>query len=102
MSDTTKKKVLFVYYEMMVGGSTTSLLSLLNEFDYDKYDVDLLLYRHEGLFSSYLSLKAKLLPEAYDSQIKAKNNINKIKDYTIENMAECHLNVLRELKANLW
>lgn len=43
-----KRKVLFVYQEMMIGGSTTSLLSILNMLNYDKYDVDLLLERNTG------------------------------------------------------
>ena len=45
-----KKRVLFVYSTMMLGGSTTSLLSLLQNFDYEKYQVDLLLYKAEGPF----------------------------------------------------
>jgi thymidine kinase len=48
-----KKRVLFVYSTMMLGGSTTSLLSLLQNFDYEKYQVDLLLYKAEGPFIIY-------------------------------------------------
>ena len=33
---------------MMIGGSTTSLLSLLNEMDYNKYDVDLICLDNKG------------------------------------------------------
>ena len=39
-----KKTVLFVYPGDFVGGSTTSLISLLNSFDYKKYDVYLYTY----------------------------------------------------------
>ena len=63
-----KKKILFVYYEMMTGGSTTSLLSLLYNFDYDKYDVDLLLYRNRGPFLKYIPDKVNLLPQAMFDQ----------------------------------
>ncbi len=63
-----KKKILFVYYEMMIGGSTTSLLSLLQNFDYDKYDVDLLLYRNRGPLMDYIPDKVNLLPQAYVEQ----------------------------------
>lgn len=37
-----KKKILIAYNYMMVGGSTTSLLSILNTIDYEKYIVDLI------------------------------------------------------------
>lgn len=60
----SKKKILFVYYTMMLGGSTTSLLSLLENFDYDKYEVDLLLYRNEGPFLEYIPKNVNLLPQA--------------------------------------
>ena len=49
-----KKKILFVYMGMFIGGSTTSLLSLLNTIDYEKYDVDLLLYRNNDVFVKYI------------------------------------------------
>ena len=39
-----KKKVLIAYGGMVVGGSTTALLSMLKEWDFEKYDVDLVLY----------------------------------------------------------
>jgi glycosyltransferase involved in cell wall biosynthesis len=35
---------------MRSGGAEKSLLSLLTLFDYEKYDVDLLCFRHDGLF----------------------------------------------------
>ena len=59
-----KKKILFTYYEMFVGGSTTSLLSILQNFDYDKYDVDLQLYRNRGPLLSYIPKEVNLLPQA--------------------------------------
>ena len=37
-----KKKILIAYNYMMVGGSTTSLLSILSTIDYKKYIVDLI------------------------------------------------------------
>ncbi len=35
---------------MNVGGSEKALVSLLNELDYSRYEVDLQLFKHEGLF----------------------------------------------------
>ena len=59
-----KKKILFVYYSMVVGGSTTSLLSILNRLDREKYDIDLLLYRHDGPMMPYIPEDINLLPDA--------------------------------------
>lgn len=59
-----KKRVLFVYSTMMLGGSTTSLLSLLQNFDYEKYQVDLLLYQAEGPFINYIPNQVNILPTA--------------------------------------
>ena len=67
-----KRKILFVYYTMMLGGSTTSLLSLLQSFDYSRFDVDLLLYRNEGPYLDYIPKEVHLLPPAciYTSNTK--------------------------------
>lgn len=43
-----KKKILIAYPEMLIGGSTTSLLNLLNTIDYRNYEVDLLMYKKRG------------------------------------------------------
>ena len=41
----SKEKILIIYEDFSAGGSTTSLLALLNAWDYDRYAVDLLPYR---------------------------------------------------------
>ena len=56
-----KKKILFVYPEFMVGGSTTSLINLLNEIDYKKYEVDLALRKKRGLLMKYIPQEVNLL-----------------------------------------
>ena len=45
-----KKKILIVSGGMDIGGIERSLLGLLGEFDYEKYDVDLLLHSVSGEF----------------------------------------------------
>lgn len=59
-----KKKILFVYTDMILGGSTTSLLSLMEEMDHDKYDIDLLLYKNEGPMLSFIPDSVNLLEPA--------------------------------------
>lgn len=58
------KKVLITSYDLEVGGVERSLISLLEHFDYDNHDVDLLLFHHHGDFLPYLTDKVNLLPEA--------------------------------------
>lgn len=64
----TKKKLLFVTNGMVIGGSTTSLLSILNQLDYSKYDVDLALYLKTG--------------EWLDKIPKSVSNVFEIRKYT--------------------
>lgn len=45
-----KKKILFVIPSLRSGGAEKSLITLLSLFDYEKYDVDLLVFRKDGLF----------------------------------------------------
>lgn len=49
---------------MVVGGSTTSLLSLLNLIDYSKYEVDLLLYSHSGILQNKIDSRVNILSPA--------------------------------------
>ncbi len=45
-----KKKLLFVMPDLGSGGAEKALITLLNLFDYSRYDVDLFLFRKQGLF----------------------------------------------------
>ena len=45
-----KQKLLFVINNLNVGGSEKTFISLLNELDYTKFEVDLQLFKKEGLF----------------------------------------------------
>ena len=51
-----KKKVLFVINNLNCGGAEKALISLLETIDYSEFDVDLLLFKQEGIFMS------KILP----------------------------------------
>lgn len=57
-----KKKLLFVIESLTLGGAEKSLVTLLNLFDYSKYDVDLLLFSQGGEFQQLLPEEVKLLP----------------------------------------
>lgn len=58
------KKILFVYDAMILGGSTTSLISLLNNLSPKKYEIDLQLYRNEGPLLNEIPPYVNLLPAA--------------------------------------
>ncbi|MCR5785144.1 MAG: glycosyltransferase [Eubacterium sp.] len=55
------KKVLFIMLSLYNGGAEKSLVNLLNELPKDKYDIDLLLFRHEGLFLSQVPENVNIL-----------------------------------------
>lgn len=59
-----KKKILFVYPEMMIGGSTTNLISLLNGLNRDQYDISLQLLRNKGPLMEAIPAHITLLPAA--------------------------------------
>lgn len=61
-----KIKILIAYGGMVVGGSTTALLSMLNELDYNKYDVDLILYDRGFPFENTIPKQVKV----FDGRIR--------------------------------
>jgi len=77
-----KKSILFVNYYLGSGGAERALVNLLDMFDYDKYDVDLLLFKQEGLYMDQLNENVNLLPvppEIKAGDINKKYIINSIK-----------------------
>lgn len=57
-----KKKILFLMPSMFIGGAERSLIGLLEALDYERYDVSIFLYRHEGEFLSLIPKQVHLLP----------------------------------------
>ena len=57
------KKVLIGSFDMEVGGVERSLISMLNNFDHDNHEIDLMLYSHTGDFMTLLNNKVNLLKE---------------------------------------
>jgi glycosyltransferase involved in cell wall biosynthesis len=58
-----KKKILFVMNNLNCGGAEKALVSLLQVIDYEAYEVDLFLFKHEGLFLSQVPGSVNLLAE---------------------------------------
>ena len=56
-----KKKLLFVIASLDAGGAEKSLINLLPQFDFQKYEVDLFLFKTSGLFLNSLSSEVKII-----------------------------------------
>jgi len=48
------KNVAFIIESLNLGGAETSLVTLLNNIDYSKYSVDLILFTKQNYFINYL------------------------------------------------
>lgn len=57
-----KKNLLFVIPGLSAGGGERSLINLLSGLDYSRYNVDLQLLSHDGLFMELIPDKVRLLP----------------------------------------
>jgi len=56
-----KTRLLFVMNNLTCGGAEKALVSLLQTLDYSRYEADLLLFKHEGLFMNQLPGQVNLL-----------------------------------------
>lgn len=72
------KKILIAYPAMMLGGSTTSLLSILNNLDYSQYSVDLLLSFHNGDWMDQIPQQVHVLPPLYKYPSARQRNLHRI------------------------
>ena len=57
------KKVLITCFDMGIGGVERSLVNMLDNFDYENYKIDLMLYRHQGEFLDMIPDCVNLLSE---------------------------------------
>ncbi|MEH7493771.1 glycosyltransferase, partial [Neobacillus niacini] len=58
-----KKNILVSVYNMEIGGIERSLINMLESFDYERYNVDLLIFHHVGEFMTLIPKSVNLLPE---------------------------------------
>lgn len=58
-----KKKILITTHTLNIGGVERSFIGLLENLDYDKYEIDVFIYQHHGELFSMLPKKVNLLPE---------------------------------------
>lgn len=72
------KRILFAYPGMSVGGSATSLLSILGSLDYSKYQVDLSLAFMGGELEYRIPKEVNILEPAYKYQDKRNRVLHRL------------------------
>lgn len=55
------KKIVFVMPSLSAGGGEKSLINLLMHIDYSQYEVDLFLFKHDGLFMELVPKEVRIL-----------------------------------------
>ncbi|MBN9647090.1 glycosyltransferase [Terrisporobacter glycolicus] len=70
-----KKNIIFVMSNLECGGAEKALISMLEVFDYSKYNVDLLLFNQKGIFLNKVPKQVNILEEPfgykyYDMSVK--------------------------------
>ncbi|PGT96257.1 MULTISPECIES: glycosyltransferase [Bacillus] len=63
-----KKKILFIINNLNCGGAEKALVSLLENMNYSMYNVDLFLFKHEGVFFNKIPKQVNLLEEQLEYQ----------------------------------
>jgi glycosyltransferase involved in cell wall biosynthesis len=75
-----KKNILISVYNMEIGGIERSLINMLENFDYTRYNIDLLIFHHAGELMSFIPRKVNILPEIGQYSIFRKPIIQCIKE----------------------
>lgn len=74
-----KKKILFVMESLGIGGAEKSLVTLLSELDYSKYEVDLFLFNFCGEFKALLPKQVRVIEAPMDFKVFNNNPIKALK-----------------------
>ncbi|CAG9620741.1 glycosyltransferase [Sutcliffiella rhizosphaerae] len=96
------KNILIATYDLEVGGVERSLISMLDQFNYDNYKVDLMLYKHNGDFLPLLTNKVNLLKEVKQYSTFRKPIVTVLKDKHLliastRIIAKLHANIIGKL-----
>lgn len=78
-----KKRLLFVMESMKSGGGERSLLSLLQLIDYEKYDVDLMLFEPSGLFFDMIPEQVNIVSLGKDYESFSKPLVESVKKFLL-------------------
>lgn len=78
-----KKNILFIIPSLGAGGGEKSLINLLSQFDFNKYNVDLFLLNHNGLFMDFIPKEVNVINIPEDVKVFNKN----LKESLIESLS---------------
>lgn len=56
-----KKSLVFIIESLQLGGAEKSLVTLLQNLDYTKYQVDLILFKKDGIFNKYVPEQVNII-----------------------------------------
>lgn len=84
-----KKDILFIIPSLGAGGGEKSLINLLIQMDFNKYNVDLFLLNHNGLFMEFIPKEVNILGMTEDIEIFNKSLKNSISEYLAK--GKCNL-----------
>ncbi|CAM4097011.1 capsular biosynthesis protein [Bacillus manliponensis] len=95
-----KKKILFSIYDMEIGGIERSLINMLANLDFNKYDVDLLICNHTGEFMSLIPEKVNILPEIAEYTVFRKTIIQCMREgHYLTSLIRIFSKILAEMKS---
>jgi glycosyltransferase involved in cell wall biosynthesis len=93
-----KKNILISVYDMEIGGIERSLINMLNSFDYEKYDIDLLIFHHIGDLMDSLPKRVNILPQIEKYTVFRKSILQCLKEGHYSTSA---VRILSKLLANI-
>ncbi|MBT2699452.1 glycosyltransferase [Bacillus sp. ISL-40] len=98
-----KKNILISVYNMEIGGIERSLINMLESFDYEKYNVDLLIFHHVGDFMKLIPKSVNILPEVEKFTVFRKPVIQCLKEghYSLALM-RIIAKYIAEIKSKTW
>ncbi|MCD7033151.1 glycosyltransferase [Metabacillus sp. GX 13764] len=79
-----KKNLLFVIPSLSAGGGEKSLINLLTQIDFEKYQVDLLLFNRSGEFISLLPKQVNIIKLNQDYELFSKNLFLSLKGFILK------------------
>ena len=96
------KSILFVIDSLTCGGAEKSLISLLNNMDYSKYKVDILMFSRGGAFEKYLPKEVNILDiPKYFKFVSDKKNVSvkniKYWYYRVKTSIKLRINNIRKV-----
>ena len=78
-----KRNVLFVMSSLRNGGAERSLVNLLQLLDYDRYNVDLLLFQNEGMFLKQVPKAVNIISNLFEQGGQFSSILSLVKKQTL-------------------